>query len=92
MTEENTDPRKLFAEAEQKVFREVTGLPDWHYKDLPKMTPEILDKLVDAIGPDHIKWITKAEYKIEGKDFKRGQVMISPEGIENLKTFLAEFE
>lgn len=72
-------------EAEQEMFREHTGLTDWFYKDLPKIEEKLFNKLIETIGEENIHWITQAEYTHVGKVYKRGQIMISPTGIESLK-------
>ena len=64
----------------------------WVYRDLPKMMPEYFDQLVGIIGEENIKWLTFAIYEgwgENGEDLKRGQLMISPAGIENVKQYNA---
>jgi hypothetical protein len=75
----------LFAElaqAETEMFRKAMNLPDWHYRDLPQMAPASFDQFVELCGADNLKWITLAERQWpSGNTTKRGQVMISPEGM-----------
>lgn len=54
---------------------ENLGFPDWTYKDLPRMLPEVRDDLIAMIGEENIKWITHADYD-DGS--VRGQVLLSP--------------
>lgn len=51
------------------------GFPEWTYKDLPRMTPEVKDDFVSMIGEENIQWITFADYD-DGS--VRGQVLLSP--------------
>ncbi len=52
----------------------------WVYRDLPRMAPEQLDQLVAIIGDDNIVWLSKADYGSS----KRGQLLISPAGMQSL--------
>lgn len=54
----------------------------WAYRDLPRMTPEYFDKFTEIVGADNIEWLTRAEYH-DGS--KRGQLFISPAGMDRLK-------
>lgn len=54
---------------------ESLGFPEWTYKDLPRMTPEVRDEFVEMIGHENIQWITFADYD-DGS--VRGQVLLSP--------------
>ena len=58
-----------------KSLPETLGFPDWTYKDLPRMTPEVKDDFVAMIGEENIQWITFADYD-DGS--VRGQVLLSP--------------
>lgn len=75
-------------EIEQKVFQEMMGTPDWSYRDLPKMPPELFQEFCDVAGSENLKWITTATYEIGGKKLRRGQVMISPKGLQNMQQFI----
>ncbi len=57
----------------------------WQYRDLPKLSCEMFDILVGFIGENNIRWLTVADYG----NAKRGQFLISPDGIENLKAHLS---
>lgn len=52
----------------------------WVYRDLPRMSPEYFDQLVSIIGSTNIVWLSTADYG----DMKRGQLLVSPEGMKNL--------
>lgn len=56
---------------------------DWHYRDLPRMSQESLDALKNIIGESNLKWLTFADYGTS----VRGQVLISPNGMEALAEF-----
>lgn len=55
----------------------------WQYRDLPRMTYEAFDKFVSIVGEENIRWLTLADYG----NAKRGQLIISPAGFENMKAF-----
>ena len=74
-------------EAENTMFREMTGLHDWDYHDLPKLREDYYDLFVSIAGEENLKWITKAEYHELDGLYKRGQLMISPEGKERLSAY-----
>lgn len=57
----------------------------WEYRDLPRMTPEYFDKLIGIIGEENIRWLTQADYG----DTKRGQMFVSPNGLENVRKYAA---
>lgn len=66
-----------------KADLDAMPLPDrWVYRDLPRMTPEYFDKFIEVVGVDNIEWLTRAEYP-DGA--KRGQLFISPAGMNRLK-------
>lgn len=50
---------------------------DWHYRDLPRMTPRLMTLFREQVGEENLKWITFADYG----ESQRGQVLISPEGM-----------
>lgn len=71
-----------------EALAESMGLPDWTYTDLPKITQDVMDEFVESVGSDNLKWITMAQYKNWGPeklDLVRGQVLISPAGMQILK-------
>jgi len=62
------------------------GKEGWTYRDLPNMLPEYMEKLVGWLGEDEYTFITFAERTWpDGVRTVRGQILISPKGIENLK-------
>lgn len=56
----------------------------WEYRDLPRMTPEYFDKFVALIGEENIRWLTLAEC---GDGCKRGQLFVSPTGLERARAY-----
>lgn len=54
---------------------EYLGLPDWIYKNLPRMVVSVKDEFVDLIGESNINWLTFANYD-DGS--VSGQVLLSP--------------
>lgn len=67
----------------EEYFQDFYNKPGWVYHDLPRMSPEFFDQFVEIVGQENLLWITFADYGTS----KRGQVMISPEGMQNLKEY-----
>lgn len=92
---ERNEVFKMLYETEQSSFQEMTGKVGWTYKDLPKMTREFFDQFIEAVGgEENIHFITYATYppfyspkSNNPTELVRGQVMISPNGIESLRTY-----
>lgn len=64
------------------------GKPGWHYHDLPQMSPEYFDKLIEVLGSENIQWLTLAERGwSDGTRTKRGQLLVSPEGQERARLY-----
>ena len=75
----------LVKEYERILGRDLTG---YQYRDLPRMTEPYFSDLIEIIGEDNIIWITQAEYgEKDGRRSKRGQMLVSPEGIENVRAY-----
>ena len=56
------------------------------YQDLPRMTQEAWDIIIAIIEEDNVELLRFAEYPDkEHGTAVRGQIMISPKGIQNLK-------
>lgn len=56
----------------------------WVYKDIPgKLSYEVWDKLLDIFGEDNYAILIMSC----GKDWKRGQFLVSPEGMENIRKY-----
>lgn len=58
----------------------------WVYRDLPRMSPEAFDLFTQIVGDENMRWLTFADY---GKS-KRGQVFISPAGIDRMRAHVKE--
>lgn len=56
----------------------------WVYRDLPKMTQEAFDNLHTIIGAQNTRFLTFASYP---NGAVRGQLLVSPAGMERLKTY-----
>lgn len=84
----STETMSELLNQEQEYMRQGTGLTDWTYRDLPKLSVSAFDMFCAIVGEENLRWLTKAEYKYpNGKVAKRGQVMISPVGMENLRQY-----
>lgn len=57
----------------------------WIYKDLPKMLPALWDELMGVIGEGNYRLLTMAEYRRGDQTLVRGQILISPSGIANIR-------
>lgn len=64
----------------------------WVYRDTPPMLEEFWKRLCDVMGTENYRLMTYAERKFKGDDrlYVRGQMFVSPAGIENLKTAFAK--
>ena len=56
----------------------------WMYKDFPRFEPDVWDSLLLAIGTEHFVPLSLANYGTS----KRGQLLISPQGVINCIGFL----
>jgi len=73
---------EIMAECNAEMAR-AAGKPDWTYKDLPRMVPELFYKFIEIVGENNLHWLSMANYG----DTLRGQVLISPDGMEILRKF-----
>lgn len=65
------------------------GMEDWEYRDLPKMRSDFFDQFVELIGEENIRWITKAHYVRNGETYERGQMWVSPAGLDRARAHTA---
>lgn len=67
----------------------------WQYRDIPRMSPDMWDYFVGIIGDENFVPLSMAEYGEEDAQgnqtisAKRGQLLISPDGMENLRLHTA---
>jgi hypothetical protein len=62
--------------------------PDWTYYDLPKMGPKYFDQLIyDIIGEDNVSFLTRVSHTDRDGDWFRGQILISPAGMDNIREY-----
>ena len=59
----------------------------WKYRDFNKMPAPDWDNLLTTIGEDNYVLLTYAEYN--DRALKRGQMLISPVGFDNLQKHIA---
>lgn len=83
MTAEMEDSGWFGMPAGEPVKGQTYRADGWVYRDLPRMTPEYFDQLIDLVGESNIVWLTKADYG----DSRRGQLLISPEGMRNIAAY-----
>lgn len=53
------------------------------YRDLPNMATFMLTELIDILGREEVVWLTRMT---RGR-YSRGQALISPKGIQNLREY-----
>lgn len=58
----------------------------WIYRDLPRMTQEAFNHFLDILGEENARFLTFARYS---GDAVRGQLLMSPAGMERLKAHSA---
>ncbi|WP_420478289.1 hypothetical protein [Brevundimonas sp. FT23028] len=54
------------------------------YRDLPRMTKDLMAEFVSIVGEAEIVWLTLADYG----ETTRGQILISPAGQANLSAHM----
>lgn len=80
----------------QELFPNEPAVHDWTYRDLPgRLSPEMWDRLMSIIGDSNCRVIAISEsWKGEGEkrelQWKRGQLLISPAGMGNLRQHSAK--
>lgn len=57
----------------------------WEYRDLPRMTQEQFNQFLDVVGEENVEFLTFARYNSDSGCRVRGQLMISPYGMQKLK-------
>lgn len=66
---------------EEPIRGETLKADGWVYRDIPgRLSNEIWDHLLDVIGAENFRILGMSV----GNDWKRGQLMISPNGMKNL--------
>ena len=69
----------------EEHYQDLYNLPDWQYRELPFMLFEYWQKLVDTIGENNLLIVSGTIMQENNKSFRRASVMISPEGMKNIK-------
>jgi len=87
LSEEQKDAVRAINEALTEALSEglgaSVGKPDWIYRDLPRMKPELLAEFKEIVGQDNLHWVTFADYG----ETVRGQILISPAGMERMRAY-----
>lgn len=66
------------------------GKETWAYRDLPQIIEPLFTELVERIGEENIYWLTKASYTHADGVYRRGQMFVSPQGLDNVRAMIAE--
>lgn len=63
----------------------------WKYQDFPAMPEEAWSQILGIIGEGNYELLTYMERTFKGDErlYKRGQIMINPAGIENVRKYKA---
>lgn len=84
LREAHEDIRK----ATEEHFRESMNAPGYTYRDIPWLRYDLFQELVNnIIGLNEIKIIAMTEKSFPDGVFRRGQFMISPKGMENIRNY-----
>lgn len=57
----------------------------WVYMDLPRMKQKVMDDFLELVGKGNYRFLTLASYGRVSDPDVRGQVLISPTGIEAIR-------
>lgn len=64
---------------------ESMGKPGWTYRDIRWLTIDLWTQLVELTGEDNIRFIAGSERVTDNGTMRRGQVLISPEGMRRIR-------
>ena len=95
MTEEQ---KKAFREisiemhnATEEAMNEAFETTGWFYRDINWTTLPYFDQMLEMFGVDNYKIIiSSVRDDWEGGPFRRGQFLISPQGMQNVNKYLEE--
>ncbi len=77
--------------ATEEAMNEAFQTTGWFYRDINWMTLPYFDEMLEIFGADNYKLITgTVRNDWEGGPFRRGQFLISPQGIKNVKEWSAK--
>lgn len=72
--------------ATEEAMNEAFKTTGWHYRDINWMKVSDFDQMLEIFGEDNYKVIAgTVRDDWEGGPFRRGQFLISPQGMENIK-------
>lgn len=60
----------------------------WIYKDFNRMKAKLWDDLLTIIGAGNFQLLSSASYLHDDETYKRGQMMISPAGLTNIRAHI----
>ena len=76
--------RALLREAEQGIVPKELKEKGWRYEDFPtRFSFEMWDLLLETMGKNNYQILVMSQ----GHDWIRGQFLISPEGLANLRAY-----
>lgn len=68
------------------------GYEDWVYKDIPWCSAEYWNRFIDLLGPSNSKILVMSSRFIDGVEYLRGQMFISPQGMANIVKEIARLK
>ena len=73
----------------EEHYNEFYGVEGWTYRELPYMLFEYWDEILDTVGTHNIQVISgsirQQLHNREYRSFRRATILISPEGMDNLR-------
>lgn len=93
MNQEQMDQLKALAKllptpTAKDLFPSNPELHDWVFRDIPWCTTSAWAELMFLIGEGNVRHVATSSQKIQGEPSVRGQVIISPAGLDNLRAEL----
>lgn len=80
----------------EEHYNEHFGVEGWTYRELPFMLFEYWDELVDTMGENNFIIISgtvrQQIHNREYRSFRRATILISPEGMENVRQEFESFQ
>lgn len=75
----------LFAMMDEPFTGETYLQDGWVYRDPRKMKTALWERFLNIIGVGNYRLMSLANYSYPDGNYKRGQLLISPTGMENLR-------
>lgn len=83
-------PLELLHKEMEEQYNKSMGVEGWSYRDIPWTLESFWDELINVIDPVNIKIITLAGRESEQGIYRRGSLLVSPEGMERIRKYAEE--